>query len=233
MFEQTAMKASQISKYMILLDYPKAEDLVHRWMTQLEHHRGIDSFESALDLQLVTQYATLGNIQYRQGNDQEARTSFIKGLRLHEETHATSGQASLQDVQVHRTYTLLEWLTSQQTQEPSLTNDAFNMRSLRAALETDIWHSLKAEESKPLPYHKPYHSRWQKPKTARSKLGTQYNEDHLDSTKVMKLPMFAGVDEDKRPPSRSNAEKTMSKGTSAGATPVPRGPRRPLIPGVD
>lgn len=40
MFEQTAMKASQISKYMTLLDYPKAEELVHRWITQLEHHRG-------------------------------------------------------------------------------------------------------------------------------------------------------------------------------------------------
>lgn len=183
----------------------------------------MNGFESALDLQLVTRYATSGYIQYRQGNDEEARTSFIKALIMHEETYATFGQAALRDVQVHRTYTLLEWLTSQQTQEPSLTNDAFNMRSLRAALETDIWHSLKAEESKPLPYHKPYHSRWQKPKTARSESCTQQNEDHLDSAKVMRLPMFASVDEDKRPASRRNAKIAMSKATSAGGTTASRG----------
>lgn len=49
MFEQTAMKASQISKCMILLDYPKAEELIRRWIIQLEHHRERHGCESGLD----------------------------------------------------------------------------------------------------------------------------------------------------------------------------------------
>jgi len=160
----------------------------------------------------------LGNIHYWQGNDEEARTSFSKALRMHGDSLATFGQAALPDVQVHRTYTLLEWLTSQQTQEPSLTIDAFNMRGLKAALETTIRHGLKAEELKPLPYHKPYHSKWQKPKTARSRSSTKRNEDHLDSANVRKLPTFAEVDEDKRPASCRNAKVSMLGATSAGGT---------------
>lgn len=143
---------------------------------------------------------------------------------MHGATLATFGQAALRDKQVHRTYTLLEWMISPQRQEPSLTNEAFNMRALKETLEMNVWRSLQADEAKPLPYPMAPQTRLQKPKTARSKSSNQHNEGHLDSAKAVRLPVFASVDEDKRPASHSDTETRMRKRGGPCITPRPKAP---------
>jgi len=202
--ENTAVITTQVSKSMILLDYPTAEGLVQSWIDRLEHHRGKCDHELALGSQLAIQYEMLGRIQYRQEHDDQARTSYTQALNLHNTIIATGGSGALQAAQVHRIYTLLEWLTSQYMQQPLTQGNMFGMRRLKLALEDDVQRMIQAEESRPIPNHEATQSGWPKPKHICSAPRPWCSKDKAKPPNIQKLPMFASVDKNKIHSIRSN-----------------------------
>jgi len=211
LFGQTAMRASKISKCLILLDYPKAEELVQRWIIQLESHTETDSFNSTLNFQLAAQYATLGNIRYLQDKDTEAHESFILALKLHQNSLATSGEGALQKTQLHRIYTLLEWLTSQQSRILASSYDVFDIKSLKSALEDEIWMEVKVKESKPLPDNEISPLSWQEARLSHTKTPLEPGKKQPPSKQSKQSFMMPYVNEDKIPISDDKVRIKMLK----------------------
>lgn len=105
------VSSSIIPHSMLRFDYLKAETHLKRCIAELENPISEDDNSEAYAVALATYYVMLGAAQYHQEHLLEAKESYTKALKIHED-HLDLHEVTILDVpQVHRILTLLDWLS--------------------------------------------------------------------------------------------------------------------------
>jgi len=145
--EDVDVVISHISKHMILFDYQKAETLARRCIMELDKYCKGENADLLLLMPLASLYRQLGNAQYYQMHDKQARSSYVNSLHVAEAFSTRFAEHAIEPTEMHRIFTLLSWLDTTQTSMGEETTEGYD--NMKRALEMKMQAEVKARENRP------------------------------------------------------------------------------------